>query len=160
MRTKTKTSESPKMCIWIKYFLRRSWQWESINHIWTFCYVIRSSAPDTWADRLLCNSKFSWISNYFLHNACFSGFELWCLYVRYRRLLGCWQLHWQSRVKHFMTLRFLRSLHFADNQKVHKSNKAYKLRPVIDHLNLSCQSAVTNADKQAIGERKVKFKRC
>lgn len=56
--------------------------------------------------------------------------------------------------------RFLQSFHFADNQKVHKSDEAYKLRPVIDHLNASCQSAVTNADKQAIGERKVKFKRC
>ena len=59
-----------------------------------------------------------------------------------------------------MTLTFLQIFHFSDNQKVHKSDKACKLRPVIDHLNASCQSAVTNTDEQAIDKRMVKFKKC
>ena len=51
--------------------------------------------------------------------------------------------------KNFMTLRFLRSFHFADNQKVHKSDKAYKLRPVMDNLNTAYQAVMSNTDKQA-----------
>ena len=42
----------------------------------------------------------------------------------------------------------LQNLHFANNQRSVKSDKAYKLRPVMDDLNTAYQAAMSNTDKQ------------
>ena len=53
---------------------------------------------------------------------------------------------------------FLRNLHFTDNQKVDKSDKAYKMHIVINHLNKAFQDAISDAEWQSTDEHITKFK--
>ena len=52
----------------------------------------------------------------------------------------------------------LQNIHFADNSKNDKSDKGYRIRPVIDHFNKAFASAVSNDACQSIDEHMVKFK--
>ena len=51
------------------------------------------------------------------------------------------------------------NVHFADNTKVDKTDKAFKMRPVIDHLNLKSFKVLSNDSEKSIDEHMVKFKR-
>lgn len=56
-----------------------------------------------------------------------------------------------------------RNLHFCNNDDVKdisspNFDRAYKIRPVMDHLNSSFQNALTNTKKQSIDEHMIKFK--
>ena len=52
----------------------------------------------------------------------------------------------------------LRNLHFADNEVDDKSDRGYKIRPIINHLNTAFRSAVSDGKSQAIDEHMTKFK--
>ena len=52
----------------------------------------------------------------------------------------------------------LQNLDFADNRKDDKTDKAFKLRPVIDHLNSKFSEVLSNDSEQRIDEHMVKFK--
>ena len=52
----------------------------------------------------------------------------------------------------------LRILHFADNRMYDKTEKALKMRPVIDHLNSKVSKVLSNDSDQSINEHKEKFK--
>ena len=52
----------------------------------------------------------------------------------------------------------LQNLHFADNRKDDKTDKAFKMRPVIDHLNLESCKVLSNDSQQSIYEHIMKFK--
>ena len=52
----------------------------------------------------------------------------------------------------------LQNLHFNDNETADKSNKAYKMRNVINHLNKALQNAMSDAKSQSIDEHMTKFK--
>ena len=54
--------------------------------------------------------------------------------------------------------QILRNLHFADNQKDKKIDKAYKVRSVINHFNDSFSACVFNDSTQSVDEHMVKFK--
>ena len=51
----------------------------------------------------------------------------------------------------------LQILHFADNRKEDKTDKAFKMRPVSDHLNSKFSEVLSNDSKQIIDEHMVKF---
>ena len=50
------------------------------------------------------------------------------------------------------------NLHFTDNKTADISDKAYKIRIVINHLNDAFQDAMSDAKRQSIDEHKTKFK--
>ena len=52
----------------------------------------------------------------------------------------------------------LQNLHFADNRKDDKTDKAFKMRPPIDHLNSKFSEVLSNDSKESIDEHMVKFK--
>ena len=52
----------------------------------------------------------------------------------------------------------LQNLHFADNRKDDKTDKAFKMRAVIDHLNSKFSKVLSNDSEQSINEHMVKFK--
>ena len=52
----------------------------------------------------------------------------------------------------------LQNLHFADNRKDDKTDKAFKMRSVIDHLNSKFSEVLSNDSEQSIDEHMVKFK--
>ena len=52
----------------------------------------------------------------------------------------------------------LQNLHFADSGKDDKSDNAFKMRPVIDHLNSKVSEVLSNVSEQSIDEHMVKFK--
>ena len=52
----------------------------------------------------------------------------------------------------------MRNLHFADNEVDDKSDRGYKIRPIINHLNTAFRSAVSDGKSQAIDEHMTKFK--
>ena len=52
----------------------------------------------------------------------------------------------------------LQNLHFAYNRKDNKTDKAFKMRPVIDHLNSKFSEVLSNDSEQSIDEHMVKFK--
>ena len=52
----------------------------------------------------------------------------------------------------------LQHLYFADNRKNDKTDKAFKMRQVIDHLNSKFSEVLSNDSNQSIDERMVKFK--
>ena len=54
--------------------------------------------------------------------------------------------------------QILHDLHFADNQNEDKTEKTYKVRPIISHFNDSFPLCVSNDSKQSIDEHMVKFK--
>ena len=49
-------------------------------------------------------------------------------------------------------------LHFANNRKVDKTDKAFKMRPVIDQLNSRFSKVLSNDNRQSIDEHIVNFK--
>ena len=51
----------------------------------------------------------------------------------------------------------LQNLHFADNRKDDKTDKAFKMKPVIDHLNLRFSEVLSNDSEQRIDEH-IEFK--
>ena len=53
---------------------------------------------------------------------------------------------------------FLQNLYFAGNAKQDITDKSYKIRPIIDHLNESFQAVFLNEPKQSIDEHMKKFK--
>ena len=55
-------------------------------------------------------------------------------------------------------VNILRNLHFNDNETADKSDKAYKMRNVINHLNEAFQNAMSDAKRQSIDEHMTKFK--
>ena len=61
----------------------------------------------------------------------------------------------------FMRTRFqeiLQNIHFADNSKNDSSDKGYKIRPIIEHLNKSFQNSYSDEPEQSIDEHMTKFK--
>ncbi|XP_060803721.1 piggyBac transposable element-derived protein 3-like [Amyelois transitella] len=51
------------------------------------------------------------------------------------------------------------NLHFSDNDNNRQSNdRAYKIRPVMQHFNLCFQAAMNNSKRQSIDEHMIKFK--
>ena len=52
----------------------------------------------------------------------------------------------------------LQNLHFADSRKDDKTDKVFKMRPVINHLNWKFFEVLSNNSEQSIDEHKVKFK--
>ena len=52
----------------------------------------------------------------------------------------------------------LQNLHFADNRKDDKTDKAFKMRPVIDQLNSKFSEVLSNNSEQSSDEHMVKFK--
>lgn len=55
--------------------------------------------------------------------------------------------------------QIIQNLHFVDNEdQSQATDKAYKIRPVVQHFNCSFQKAMNNSKKQTIGERVIKFK--
>ena len=46
----------------------------------------------------------------------------------------------------------LQNIHFADNSKNDSSDKGYKIRPIIEHLNKSFQNSYSNEPEQSIDE--------
>ena len=55
-------------------------------------------------------------------------------------------------------MNILQNLHFNDNEAVDKSDRAYKMCDVINHLNEALQNAMSDAKRQAIDEHMTKFK--
>ena len=55
-------------------------------------------------------------------------------------------------------VNILRNLHFSDNETADKSDKAYKMRNVINHLNEAFQNAMSDAKRQSPDEHMTKFK--
>ncbi|GBP18199.1 PiggyBac transposable element-derived protein 2 [Eumeta japonica] len=56
-----------------------------------------------------------------------------------------------------------RNLHFCNNDEVRDTtspnyDRAYKIRPIMDHFNASFQNALNNTEKQSIDEHMIKFK--
>ena len=51
------------------------------------------------------------------------------------------------------------NLHFADNTYDDKTDRRFKVRPVIDHLNEKLAEVLSNYKEQSIDEHVVKFKR-
>ena len=45
-------------------------------------------------------------------------------------------------------MKILQNIHFADNQTANKSEKAYKIRMVIRHLNKAFQAAMSDVERQ------------
>ena len=52
----------------------------------------------------------------------------------------------------------LQNLHFADNRKDDKADKAFKMRTVTDHLDSKVFEVLSNDSEQSIDEHMVKFK--
>ena len=57
-----------------------------------------------------------------------------------------------------LSCEILQNLHFADNRKDDKTDKAFKMRPVIDHPNSKFSEVISNDCEQSIDEHMVKFK--
>ena len=55
-------------------------------------------------------------------------------------------------------LEILQNLHFADNRKDDKTDKALKMKPVTDHLNSKFSEVLSNDSEQSIDEHMGKFK--
>ena len=52
----------------------------------------------------------------------------------------------------------LQNLQFTDNRNDDKTDEAFKIRPVIDHLNSKFSELLSNDTEQSIDEHKLKFK--
>ena len=52
----------------------------------------------------------------------------------------------------------LQPLHFANNTKQYKTDKGYKVRPIINHSCESIQAVISNETGQSIDEHMIKFK--
>ena len=52
----------------------------------------------------------------------------------------------------------LQNQHFIDNRKDDKTDKVFKIRPAIDHLNSKFSEVLSIDSEQSIDKHKVKFK--
>ena len=50
------------------------------------------------------------------------------------------------------------NLHFADNRKDDKTDKVFKMGPVIDHRSSKLSEVLSNDSEQSLDKRMVKFK--
>ena len=57
---------------------------------------------------------------------------------------------------HFVNI--LQNLHFNENGTADKSDKTYKMRNVMNHLNEAFQNAMSDEKRQSIDEHMTKFK--
>ena len=55
-------------------------------------------------------------------------------------------------------MKILQNIQFADNQTRDKSDRAYKKRAVIRHLNEEFQAAMPNKERQSTDEHMTKLK--
>ena len=55
-------------------------------------------------------------------------------------------------------VNILQNLHFNDNETADKSDKACKMRNIINHLNKAFRNAISDAKRQSIDESITKFK--
>ena len=55
-------------------------------------------------------------------------------------------------------MNIFQNLCFTNNQTADKSDKAYKMRIVINHLNKAFQDAMSDAESQSIYKHMAKFK--
>ena len=55
-------------------------------------------------------------------------------------------------------MNILPNLHFTDNQTADKSDKAYKIRIVINHLNEAFQDAISDVERQSLDKHMTQFK--
>ena len=55
-------------------------------------------------------------------------------------------------------MNILQNLHFTDNQTADKSDKAWKMHIVINHINNAFQDAMSAAERQSIDEHMIKLK--
>ena len=55
-------------------------------------------------------------------------------------------------------MNILQNLHFTDNQTADKSDKTYKMRIIINHLNKAFYDAMSDAERQSVDEHTTKFK--
>ena len=63
----------------------------------------------------------------------------------------------RNAMKRSRFMNILQSLHVTDNQTADKSDKAYKMRIAINHLNKAFQDAMSDAERQSIDEHMAKF---
>ena len=54
-------------------------------------------------------------------------------------------------------MNILQNIHFADNQTADKSDKVYKIRVVIRHLNKAFQAGMSHAERQSVDEHMTEF---
>ena len=54
--------------------------------------------------------------------------------------------------------KILKNLRFADNRKDDKTDKAFKMRPAMHHLNLKFSEVLPNDSEQSIDEHMAKLK--
>ena len=64
----------------------------------------------------------------------------------------------RNAVMRNLSINILQNLNFTDNQTVGKSDKAYKMRIVINYLNKAFQDAIIDVERQSIGQHITKFK--
>ena len=77
-------------------------------------------------------------------------------YWRVDNLISNYGIQSKMIRNHFCEI--LQNLHFADNRKDDKTDRAFKMRPVIDHQNLKFSEVLSNDSDQTIDEHLVKFK--
>ena len=64
----------------------------------------------------------------------------------------------RNAVMRNLSINILQNLNFTDNQTVGKSDKAYKMRIVINYLNKAFQDAIIDVERQSIDQHITKFK--
>ena len=64
----------------------------------------------------------------------------------------------RNAMKRYRFMKILQNVHSADNQTVNKSDKPYRIRVVIRHLNKAFHAAMSEAEKQSVDEHMTKFK--
>ena len=72
--------------------------------------------------------------------------------ISYRRLLNTGE----KIRNHFCEI--LENLHFADNRKGDKTDKAFKVRTVVDHVNSKFSQVLSSDSEQSINKHMLKFK--
>ena len=77
-------------------------------------------------------------------------------YWRVDNLIGNDRIQNTIIQNHFCEI--FQNLHFADNRKDNKTGKTFKMRTMIDHLNLRFSEVLSNDSEQNTDEYIVKFK--
>ena len=77
-------------------------------------------------------------------------------YWRVDNLIGNDRIQNTIIQNHFCEI--FQNLHFADNRKDDKTGKTFKMRPMIDHLNLRFSEVLSNDSEQNTDQHIVKFK--
>lgn len=121
-----------------------------------FCYVIWSRAANIWADQPLCcanGCKFQTTTDAVRPFLDLSYMLSICKLPTIKCHGAAESYIGNNGIRNAMTRTqsstILQNLHFANNHRPDKSDKAYKLRPVMDNLNTAYQAVMSNTDKQA-----------